>query len=613
MSSYPNDLLGAALNYRRRGWSIIPLHWRNADGSCSCQNSQCPKPGKHPLIKWEEFQTRLATEEEARPWWTQWPHANIGIICGQVSGGLVVLDIDNVELAEELIRKRGIELVATLVRTPRKGLHIYFQESKEQSRSGPLIPGVADLKAEGGYVIAPPSSGYGYISEAKPLAVNDALAKAWDILGTAGLSRPISKVQADLSQGDGMIEEGTRNTALTSIAGSLRRKGIDSETIRTALEVVNERRCEPPLSDQEVLTIAKSIGKYAPDPNLTSVSKDPELARIESWTPRPITELAEGSTIEWEWEGYIPRGGVSLLTGLWKSGKTTLLCHLLKAKCSGGVLAELSVASGKVLVISEESDSLWRRRRDDFAMGNHIHIITRPFKGKPSLKEWERFIHHISNLIQKEGYSLVVVDSVATHWPVADENDAGQVTQALALLYHWTGLGASVLLIHHPKKGDASEGQASRGSGALPAFVDIVIEFRRYAREERENRRRVLTTYSRYEESPPELVLELAAEGYVVVGTKGEATRADRHKVILAELLSKPPGSTAKEVRENWCTDGVPKPGLRTLEGDLNFLLKEGQIKREGEGKKGSPYRFWKDDSIPAGSSSYTARNESGV
>jgi hypothetical protein len=34
----------------------------------------------------------------------------------------------------------------------------------------------------------------------------------------------------------------------------------------------------------------------------------------------------------------------------------------------------------------------------------------------------------------------------------------------------------SVLLVHHPRKGKTLAGQAARGSGALPSFVDILIE-----------------------------------------------------------------------------------------------------------------------------------------
>src|SRR5262249_51911703 len=48
--------------------------------------------------------------------------------------------------------------------------------------------------------------------------------------------------------------------------------------------------------------------------------------------PIPASQLApNGSQVDWIWPGYIAPGAVTLLTALWKSGKSTLLGHLLKA------------------------------------------------------------------------------------------------------------------------------------------------------------------------------------------------------------------------------------------------------------------------------------------
>ncbi len=44
--------------------------------------------------------------------------------------------------------------------------------------------------------------------------------------------------------------------------------------------------------------------------------------------------------------------------------------------------------------------------------------------------------------------------------------------------------GAGVLLVHYPRKGDVGEGQASRGSSALPGFVDTIFELRRFSAQD---------------------------------------------------------------------------------------------------------------------------------
>jgi hypothetical protein len=62
----------------------------------------------------------------------------------------------------------------------------------------------------------------------------------------------------------GAIAEGSRNATLTSLAGSMRRRGMDHETILAALLAVNAAKCEPPLDAEEVQGIAASVARYTP-------------------------------------------------------------------------------------------------------------------------------------------------------------------------------------------------------------------------------------------------------------------------------------------------------------------------------------------------------------
>lgn len=58
------------------------------------------------------------------------------------------------------------------------------------------------------------------------------------------------------------IRHGGRNVVLASVAGSLRDRGLAVETMCVVLLEVNRLRCEPPLTEQEVAGIARSVGKY---------------------------------------------------------------------------------------------------------------------------------------------------------------------------------------------------------------------------------------------------------------------------------------------------------------------------------------------------------------
>jgi putative DNA primase/helicase len=60
------------------------------------------------------------------------------------------------------------------------------------------------------------------------------------------------------------IPEGRRNITLTSLAGTMRRRGLDAVEIEPSLLVVNERRCDPPLPEDEVRDVAIGVCRYEP-------------------------------------------------------------------------------------------------------------------------------------------------------------------------------------------------------------------------------------------------------------------------------------------------------------------------------------------------------------
>lgn len=74
-----------------------------------------------------------------------------------------------------------------------------------------------------------------------------------------------------------IITEGSRNATLTSLGGSMRRRGMGYESIYAALRHENIARCQPPLNDAEVRGIAASVNRYEPG----HVDGRPSYTRIE--------------------------------------------------------------------------------------------------------------------------------------------------------------------------------------------------------------------------------------------------------------------------------------------------------------------------------------------
>jgi len=257
-------MLKAALRYARYGWHVLPVHsLRN--GLCSCGNEDCQSPGKHPRTK-HGVKDATAKHSTIREWWAKWPSANVGIATGKHSR-LVVLDIDprhdGASSFTKLTSTEGSCPGFPAVSTGGGGRHIFFEYPSVavKSRAG-IVKGI-DVRADGGYVVAPPSrhvSGKRYRwvdSERHPIR-HPATLPIWLLQLMA--SAPPQEVSGD----HGKIPSGQRNALLTSLAGAMRRRGASEETLVAALLEENQQRCDTPLPDNEVRKIAASVSKYPP-------------------------------------------------------------------------------------------------------------------------------------------------------------------------------------------------------------------------------------------------------------------------------------------------------------------------------------------------------------
>jgi hypothetical protein len=114
-------------------------------------------PDKKALVKWEPYQKKLPTEDEIRQWWSKWPDANIGIATGLISG-IAVIDIDDPDIGKAALAELIPDsLVFPIVKTPSGGEHWYFACTDGHIRNNAKIVPGCDLRANGGYVVAPPS------------------------------------------------------------------------------------------------------------------------------------------------------------------------------------------------------------------------------------------------------------------------------------------------------------------------------------------------------------------------------------------------------------------------------------------------------------------------
>ena len=155
-------LLAAALDYGARGLFVFPLHQTDVAGRCSCGKRSCESPGKHPRI--EERPDAGHIDARADPRLVEGvAGANIGMSCG--ASGRVVVDVDvkdergGSETWHEIRSELGASLEATaMTETPSGGFHVHYLADGHRigSKNDMLGLGI-DVKAEGGYVLLPPS------------------------------------------------------------------------------------------------------------------------------------------------------------------------------------------------------------------------------------------------------------------------------------------------------------------------------------------------------------------------------------------------------------------------------------------------------------------------
>ncbi|MFT5424666.1 MAG: putative DNA primase/helicase [Phycisphaerales bacterium] len=258
------SLIDAALKYAELGYPVFPL-----------------LPGKSKPLTTHGFKDATTDPEQIESWWTRHPNANLGIW----TEGLLVVDIDGADnpwLSDQ--PELQFELAgAPISQTPRGGRHLIFRQPEGAGvrNSQSLIADHVDVRADGGYIVATPSrrsdGEYRWLDGDLDVPPRELpVAPGW-LVAAAKAKKPRNVIQS--TDGSGSIPDGDRNGSLTSLAGSMRRRGMSEAVINVALQQANIEMCVPPLEAEEVSGIARSIAKYPPASNPSSP------------TPFPLTDL----------------------------------------------------------------------------------------------------------------------------------------------------------------------------------------------------------------------------------------------------------------------------------------------------------------------------------
>ncbi len=596
--------LTAALDYARRGWSVIPLHTLTA-GGCSCRRHECSSAAKHPRT--EHGLKDAATDEGTiRQWWDEWPDANVGIVAGAESG-LVVLDVDPRHGGDESLRRLE-EQHGPLPHTPKSRTggggqhHVFAHPGRKIKNKVNLAPGL-DIRADDGYIVAPPSlhaSGQKYEWDVHPDESPPAPTPHWLLALIEGGSKKAKPSNGQRSHGDRPyaelvsepVQEGGRNAALASLAGYLRHVGFGEDIIAPVLETVNQERCNPPLPPVEVAGIARSVSRYPPHlpletggvggyqglgiPQTTNNNGSPIVGskvdyKVNAKAQRDKALAAGVTKLPYlpllGQDKFLVEGWTHLIAGYPKVGKTELLVQL-----------STSWSPMHVLYITEEPRHLWDYRlqkMEEWEQGTILYGM-----GVPAPQ--------LLRDIQDGDEEIIVIDTIRL-LGFKDENDNSALA---ALLFPFIGAcregGKTLILLHHTRKGGGEHGEAIAGGHAFLALVDIGIEIKR----DKSKNRRLVKAYGRVG-TGGEFLYEMRDDGLMVpFGKPTDVGRKEVKEKALQILTSASDWLTTKEVQEAMPS---PHPSSEQLRLSLTELAEEGSAERDPpirEEAKGKPHKW---------------------
>jgi len=147
------SVFNAALEYHDLGFSVIPCN-----------------VNKTPAIKWQQYQQYRPPAGKIHEWFSDWKHhvtgivgkgyQSIGVVCGNVSRNLVVVDLDGWGAVREFYTAlpQYQQRTLTIKTGSGAGVHLYFfVRYMPQNVNVRTTVGGFEIRGNGQYVIAPPS------------------------------------------------------------------------------------------------------------------------------------------------------------------------------------------------------------------------------------------------------------------------------------------------------------------------------------------------------------------------------------------------------------------------------------------------------------------------
>ena len=255
----------------------------------------------------------------------------------------------------------------------------------------------------------------------------------------------------------------------------MRRRAMQEDEILAALLVVNAKRCDPPLPEEEVRRIAASLASYEPTAPSHANAGDAVMTCLANVQPEQVTFL---------WEGRLVQGKLNLIFGEPGLGKSYLTLY-----CAANVSKGLpwpdggTPPVGTVILLTAEdglADTIRPRLDKLGADPARIHALTavrRTADGQEVAFSPLDDLALLEAAVVRLGASFVIIEPLNAYLQKVDSHRAAEVRGALAPIAAMAERTRVTFLTvrHTNKSGDGRALNRVTGSGDFAAAPRSVL------------------------------------------------------------------------------------------------------------------------------------------
>jgi hypothetical protein len=482
------------------------------------------KPDKKPFVK-GGFKAATTDPKQIKAWWKAHPNALPGLPTGAVSG-VAVLDIDRKGDKDgfKALKRAGLHKTAKapyVVETPSGGRHVYFAHVDGLGCSTSKIANGVDVRADGGYVIAPgaitPNGRYTASGKTKDMTAKPFPKKLHKLAGkrkatktppSSEPTQPWKTVKAALKAipNDGQGADVSRDWWVKMLAALHHESGGSAKGLKLAHKWSDRwPGADPTETDRVWDSFGKGTSKAtgatilheARDHGWDDPRDDAHRQRIAAMfkdldtgleakndAKDRLTFMSPEQCVDTDPRPYLVKGmlaesDVGCIVGAPGVGKSVLAPALAYAVAQGEQFHGRRVAQGRTFYVAAEDEHGMRGRvhalyndrgmADAFTLvGGVTDLLNEDVRGKGSPD-----YRALRDAVKDQRPALIVIDTLAMAFPGLEENSAEAMGRVVAVARSLTRWGAAVILVHHDTK-DGAQG-LPRGHSLLNGALDMSL------------------------------------------------------------------------------------------------------------------------------------------